>query len=128
MRVAVFRALGFAIPAVVVVTALHLAKQASVGEVIDGVVSGLAFAAFYFGGELLTLPFGGLRSERSAGRDALIGVMAGVATWILVAIFWAMPHSANVRGGAFGINALAMVIAAMSTAAALRAPHRRVAA
>jgi hypothetical protein len=127
MKTAVFRALGFAIPTVVVVTALHLGKQASVGEAIDGVVSGLAFVGFYFVGELLTLPFGGLRSERSPGRDALIGVVAGVATWILVGVFWAMPRTDDVRAGAFGINALAMVIAAFATAAALRKPRPRVA-
>ena len=128
MKTAVMRAIGFGVPTVVVVTILHLAKQASVGEAIDGVTSGLVFAAFYFGGELLTMPFGGLRSERSASREVLIGATAGVAAWILVGAFWALPRTDNVRAGAFGINALAMVIAAFSTAVALRTPPRRAAA
>ena len=128
MRVAVLRALGFAIPTVLVVTALHLTKLATVGEAIDGVVSGLAFSAFYFVGELLALPFGGSRSERAGVRELAIGAIAGVATWILVATFWALPPADAVRAGAFGINALAMVIAAMATAAALRTPRRRLAA
>ena len=128
MRTALLRAAGFAIPTVAVVTALHLAKLATVGEGIDGVASGLAFAAFYFVGSLLTMPFGGLRSERAPVREFGIGAIAGVATWILVAAFWGMPRTDEVRAGAFGINALAMVIAAWSTAAALRKPPRRVVA
>jgi hypothetical protein len=39
------RTLGFALPTVAMVTAGHLSAEASVGEAVDGVVSGLWFTA-----------------------------------------------------------------------------------
>jgi hypothetical protein len=50
MRIALFRALGFAFPTVSLVTTSHLLRDASVGEAIDGLVTGLWFVALFLAG------------------------------------------------------------------------------
>ncbi len=110
------RVLGFALPTVSLVTALHLDKQASGGEALDGVVSGVCF----------TLPFalvtwvrsrlkGGRASapSRGAGREFALGMLAGVVTWAAVWLGWSMPAVQGLRPHAFGLNSAAMAVAGL---------------
>ncbi len=110
------RVLGFALPTVSLVTALHLDKQVSWGEALDGVVSGVFF----------TLPFaavawvrsrieGGRASARArgAGREFVLGLSAGVVAWALVWLGWALPSVQGMRPHAFGLNSAVMAMAGL---------------
>jgi hypothetical protein len=95
-----WRTLGFAVPTVALVTALHLAEMATVGEAIDGVVSGLWFVAMFLLGTWLRLrlgPPGGTEVGRRATNELLVGVAAAVFTWVFLWLFWNVPPSNGVR-------------------------------
>lgn len=108
------RWLGFSIPTVTLVTALHLDPVATPGEAFDGVVSGLWF----------TLPFAAtswLRSRFEAGRvrapvravawEFVLGLLAGAVAWALLWLGWSFPELRGLRSQAFLVNSLMMAAA-----------------
>lgn len=123
-----WRALGFAVPSVGFVTALHLAREWSAGEAVDGIVSGLYFAVMFLLGGILAL-FVRLaarapRDEEGAGRggasECLAGLLAALVAWVLVWLWWELPLTHALRAwpnGVFALNSAAMVIAALGLAA-----------
>jgi hypothetical protein len=117
------RVLGFAIPTIAIVTALHLDKQIGTGEAIDGVVSGLAF----------TLPFAlvaWLRSRlegdrasaraRSRGQEFLFGLFASLVAWAGLWVGWSLPALQSQRPNAFWWNCAVMALAGLMLPAAGR--------
>jgi len=96
MHSSMARTLGFAVPTVAMVTAGHLIAQNTVGEAIDGVVSGLWFTALFGVGAGLR---GWLDRGRAASvatsprRAALDGLLLGALTWGGLWAFWSVvPH------------------------------------
>lgn len=112
----VLRWLGFTLPTVAVVTVAHLNRDASWGEALDGVVSGLWFS----------LPFAAthaLRSRFETGRtiarlgsplqDFLLGLLAGALTWAFLWLGWTFPETRSLRPHAFAINSLVTAVAGL---------------
>jgi hypothetical protein len=110
------RWLGFAIPTVSLVTALHLDPVAGPGEALDGVVSGLWF----------TIPFAAtswLRSRFEAGRtrartrsiawEFALGLLAGGTAWVLLWLGWTFPEMRALRSQALLVNSLVMAAAGL---------------
>ncbi len=117
------RIVGFAIPTVGLVTALHLDKQMSGGEAFDGVVSGFAF----------TLPFAvvaWLRSRlegdrasaraRGAGQELVFGLFAALVAWGALWVGWSLPAVQPQRPNAFWWNCVVMAVAGLMLPAAGR--------
>lgn len=119
-----WRTFGFAIPTVTLVTALHLARGASPGEALDGVVSGLYFTTVFLVGAIVSL-FAGflLRLEPAEPRDArarrvetFAGAATAVCTWLVLYALWMLPGTHELRGDGtrvFAINSVAMAFAAL---------------
>jgi len=83
------QALGFLIPTVIVVTGLHLSKELSVGEAVDGPMSSFYFAAVFLCGALpaqcrARRPGG----RKSPGRNLVVGMSAGAGAWVLLFAAW----------------------------------------
>lgn len=120
MRSSLVRSLGFAVPTIALVTALHVQVDRSWGEWLDGLVSGAWFA-------LVFAAVGGLLawSARRAGTFAprgplaefALGLALAAATWTLVWALWQAPPMQPLRTSAFPINSGAMVLAALASSA-----------
>jgi hypothetical protein len=120
------RTLGFAAVTVPLVTALHLVREMSGGEALDGVVSGLSFTLLFAAGAWVrrVLP-ASAGSERRA-IEVSTGVIAGLACWSLLWLLWSAPFMTplrDLRWPAFAINC-----AVAAGAGLLRLPARRTAA
>ena len=124
----VLRWLGFTLPTVAVVTVAHVSREASWGEALDGVVSGLWFS----------LPFAAthwLRSRFEAGRraarpgaplpDFLLGLLAGALTWAFLWLGWTFPETQGLRPHAFAINSLVTAAAGLVLPGAGARPEAR---
>lgn len=128
MRTLGWRTFGFAVPTLALVTALHLANDQSLGEALDGVVSGLYFTCVFLVGAIVAL-FGGFALEReapephdlrSAARETLAGATAAALTWLALWAIWTLPLTREWRtNGAFvfAFNSGAMAVAAIVLAA-----------
>ena len=119
-RMLVARALGFSLPTVGFVTALHLVRDATAGEALDGVVSGLWFSIAFLLGELqCARASGGTARSAPAAHEVLAGLSAAVLAWSLLWLFWELPQTESLRhrsNWAFAINSAAMVVAALALA------------
>jgi hypothetical protein len=113
MKAALLRTLGFALPTLVLATTLHLDRDRSVGEAIDGLISGLWFALlFLVGGSIgVTVGQGRLRRRRHAAIEVIVGVAAALVTWTLLFLLWKIPQAEPLRSAGFPINS-AIVLAA----------------
>ena len=110
------RVAGFAIPTVALVIALHLKEQASWGEGIDGLVSGVCFALPFAAFSWLRSRFEGQRSSalaRGPGREFAFGMLAAAVAWLAVWLAWTLPSTRAWRPYAFAINLVAMAIAGL---------------
>lgn len=120
MKAALYRALGFSVPTLALVTVLHVVKDASVGEAVDGLVSGLWFAALFLFGVLLRIPTGltaGAINQIAAVHEVLVGLAAAVLTWCLLWLIWEVPRV----GWGFFMNSAVVFVIALS----LPAPSTR---
>lgn len=128
MRTLGWRTFGFAVPTLALVTALHLVNDRSLGEALDGIVSGLYFTCVFVVGAIVSL-FAGFALERetpephdlpSAAREALAGATAAAFTWLALYATWAVPLTQAWRtNGAlvFVFNSAAMAVSALLLAA-----------
>jgi hypothetical protein len=108
LRVRLFTLLGFSLATVAIITYLHLQKLPSMGQALDGFLSGL-----YFSGMFATGLFGGvwifsLRASpsRSTILALLTGFNAGLVSWLLIYLFWLLPSSGFIARFAFMVNSI----------------------
>lgn len=119
MRSIVLRTAGFSVPTVAIVFTLHLVKEATAAEAVDGAVSALWFVAFYFLGAWSALRLGMAGSIAGGNRalpHLLLGASAGVLVWCLLGAFWALPITASLRlhpGWVFAVHTLIMAVVGM---------------
>jgi hypothetical protein len=107
---------GFAIPTVGVITAVHLGRQASWGEGLDGFVSGLWFTLPFAAVCWLRSHFEGQRRSalaRGVGHEFALGLLAGLVTWAALWLGWTLPSVAGWRPNAFAINSVATGLAGL---------------
>lgn len=86
MKALLVRALGFAVPTIGIVVALHLNEETSVGETIDGVASGLFFTVCFGGGRIIrgrTIT-SRRRSDYLTARSFLVGLAFACIVWVLL--------------------------------------------
>lgn len=110
------RTLGFAIPTVALVTTLHLNRDSSAGEAVDGVLSGLAFTLPYMAISWLRLRVEGDRASnrtRSHRMELLFGISAAVVAWAALWVGWTLPAMQSQRPNAFWWNCAVMALAAL---------------
>lgn len=115
MRLTV-RTLGFAIPTVTLVTTLHLNRESTAGEAIDGVLSGIAFTLPYMVVSWLRSRVEGDRAAartRSHRTELLFGVTAAVVAWAALWVGWTLPAMQSQRPNAFWWNCAVMALAAV---------------
>ncbi len=121
MRIVLDRTLGFALPTVAIVTALHLQKLATWGEALDGVVSGLTFAVLFgLGTAVAEFPARARPPFDVRERPLLSGLIAGLILWSLQFAFWSVPATAPLRTIAFPIQCATMAAAGAVTSGLAR--------
>lgn len=117
MRTTLHRAFGYLFPTLFVVTGLHLAREASPGEALDGVVSSLWFVALFLAGATLARRWSASPEpvdQVSRGASIREGVLVGGIAWLVVWAFWAVPQTQPLRGSnalTFAINGAASLVA-----------------
>ena len=119
MRSSFVRSLGFALPAVALVTALHVQVDRSWGEWLDGIASGAWFALVYavvWAALSWVARRRGVHASAEPVREFVLGVALGAATWLLVWALWQVPAMQPLRPSAFVVNSLAMAVAAVAAA------------
>ena len=127
MKRLTLRILGFAIPTIGLVTALHLDRESSVGVGIDGVVSGLAFTLPFAAVAWLRSRLEGDRASaraRGVGREFLFGLFAGLVAWAALWVCWSLPAVQSLRANAFWWNCAVMAFAGLMLPAAGRGDRR----
>ncbi len=112
MNRALLRSLGFALPTLSLVTAMHLAREPGAGEALDGVVSGMFFTLVFLVACLVRERFAGAPRSAAAGRSALHGGFTAVVVWVLLWLGWSLPLAAPLRDSALLVNSLAIAAAA----------------
>jgi hypothetical protein len=87
------RTLGFFVPTAAVVMTLHLVREASTGEAIDGIVSSLWFTLPFAAGAGIdeALRARGHRAPLSPAANLLSGFAAGLLAWGALWALWALP-------------------------------------
>ena len=117
------RWLGFAIPTVALITAVHLQRENSPGEALDGVISGFCFTLPFAATSWLRSRFEGGRSSaqrRPAPLEFAFGLLAGAITWALLWLGWTFPEVQGLRPHAFLVNNVATAVAGLMLPAAGR--------
>jgi hypothetical protein len=112
MRRVLQRTAGYLLPTLVVVTGLHLVREATAGEALDGVVSGMWFVVLFFAGASLTARSGA--DEHPAAAPAREGLLIGVLNWLALWAFWNVPQTEALRASAgtvFLINSVTSLAA-----------------
>lgn len=94
------RTLGFFVPTALVVVGSHVAKQPTLAEALDGLVSSLWFTLLFAVGAFVAHRVSALRTPGKATRvlrELRSGALAGVACWLLLWGFWALPVTRTLR-------------------------------
>lgn len=121
------RILGFAIPNVAFVIALHVGKQPSSGAALDGFVSGIAFTLPFLAVTALRSWLEGDRAgarARGAGKEFLFGVFAAFVAWAALWVGWSLPAVQSQRANAFWWNCAVIAIVGLALPAAGRGRSR----
>lgn len=100
MREPMRRTLGYLPPTVIVVTGIHLAREASAGEAFDGVVSGLWFAVLFLAGAWLATRGRADDDTRTLTASMREGLLLGIGTWLALWAFWNVPQTQALRASA----------------------------
>ena len=117
------RILGYALPTIGFVTALHLRQLATPGEAVDGVVSGAAFTLPFAAVAWLRSRLEGGRASaraRSAGTEFVFGLISAAVAWAALWVGWSLPEVQRYRPQAFAINCVVMALAGLMLPAAAR--------
>ncbi len=112
MRRVLQRTAGYLLPTLVIVTGLHLVREATAGEALDGVASALWFVVLFFAGAWLAARSGA--DEQPATAPAREGLLIGVLSWLALWAFWNVPQTEALRasgGTAFLLNSVASLAA-----------------
>ena len=118
LRACRWRALGFALPTVVLVVILHLAEQPTAGEAADGLISGLWFAAVFLLASALRQRLG-MAAPTPGGTppiwEFLLGSVTAVVAWSALWVFWSFAPSLipGAQGAARLVNAAVVMAAAL---------------
>jgi len=116
---------GFASPTLCIVLAIHVAREPSWGEALDGLASGLWFSLLFAAGALL-----GVRGAREAYTRAawtpglLAGMLAALLVWSAFWGFWTLvphPEQPVSRGSVFVVHSILMAVAGLAVAHGRRA-------
>ena len=108
------RLLGFAAPTMGFVLALHMQREQGWGEMLDGLVSGLAFvlpfaAAVALRARYAPAPAGA--PPRGGFHELAFGLLASLVAWCALWLAWSLPALQPFRGNALAINAVTMGLA-----------------
>ena len=118
LRPCLWRTAGFALPTVVLVISLHLAERPTTGEAVDGLISGLWFAALFLLATLVRPRLGLAPAPASGARpvwEFLLGALAAVVVWSLLWLFWSVaPLAAGAEGVARILNATAVFVSGLA--------------
>ena len=117
------RVLGYALPTIGFVIALHFEKSATAGEAIDGLVSGIAFSLPYAAVAWLRSRMeGGRASAQARGPfvELVFGIIAAAVAWAALWVGWSLPEMQAYRPQAFAINCVVMALAGLMLPAAAR--------
>ena len=110
LRRVLYRSAGGAIPTGLLVTAIHLEKERSLGQVLDGGLSSLWFAGLFLAGSTAAVRFS---SGRPRGSSALAdlgrGAAATILGWALLWALWQLALPDGARDHALIINSLVML-------------------
>jgi hypothetical protein len=124
-RRALWRTAGFAIPTGLLVTALHLEKERSFGEGLDGGLSSLWFVGLFLAGHLAA---GRLSTRRPRRLSALAhlggGASAAILGWGLLWTLWNLALPDGARSYALAINSLATLTVGFAAAWPGRGPAK----
>src|SRR5690349_7472434 len=107
MKRLAMRILGYALPTIGLVTALHLDQEATSGSGLDGVISGLAFTLPFAAVAWLRWRLEGDRASaraRGAGREFVFGLLAALVAWAALWVGWSLPAMQAQRANAFWWN------------------------
>lgn len=113
MKGVLFRWLGFSVPTIGLVTALHLQGGGGTAAALDGALSGSWFALI-FGAGALPARLLDPGARRPMGVEFGLGLVAGVVTWVAVWGLWRLPNARALQGAAFAINSTVMFVAAFA--------------
>lgn len=108
------RAFGFALPVLILATGIHVEKDPTWGSWLDGILSGVWFAALALIGAWAAERFWRVepRVRRPAAlREIARGALFGGLTWILLWATWKIPGAENAVGMAFMLNSVAFALA-----------------
>lgn len=100
MHPTVARTLGFFAPTALVIVGQHVAILPTWGEALDGLVSSLWFTLLFAVGAFVAHRVSALRAPGQATRvlrELRSGALAGVACWLLLWGFWALPVTRTLR-------------------------------
>lgn len=113
MRSALYRTFGYLLPTTLVVAGLHLVREMSPGEAIDGALSALFFTACFLGGAVLEARSRAAGPGAAPGKHVREGLLIGVGTWLAIWAFWSLPQTQSLGtfpAGVFTVNALANLL------------------
>jgi hypothetical protein len=116
MQSALYRTFGYLLPTTLVVAGLHLVREMSPGEAIDGAVSALFFTACFLGGAALEARSRAGGPGTAPWKHVREGLLIGVGAWLAIWAFWNLPQTNALRAfpaGVFGVNLLANLLAGL---------------
>ncbi len=123
MRRFATRILGFALPTIGFVMALHVNREASGGAAFDGLASGVAFTLPFAAVTWLRSRLEGNRASaraRGLATELAFGSLASLVAWAALWVGWTLPVAQPYRASAFAINCVVMALAALTLPAAAR--------
>ena len=126
MKASTFRSLGFALPIVLLATALHVEKDPAWGSWLDGLLSGAWFAGLFALGAWIVSRSGAFdrRVEgRAAALELAAGAGLGLLAWFLLWAAWQIPAARQLESAAFVLNSLVFLAARLASRPTL--PGRR---
>jgi hypothetical protein len=116
MRSVLPRTFGYLLPTTLVVTGLHLAREMSGGEALDGALSAFFFTACFLGGAMLEARSRAVEPAPPAGKAVREGLLIGIVTWLAIWAFWNLPQTNALRAApavVLTLNALANGLAGL---------------